>query len=80
VVDCYYPVTAEVLLLSSGLRNVFGFGFAFGVTSWISHAGFKRAFGTMAGIQCAVMLFGIPLWYYGKQLRHKTAGWKVISW
>ena len=40
VVDCYLPVASE-FLLSVGLRNVFGFGFSYGVIprdskGWIS--------------------------------------------
>jgi hypothetical protein len=66
------------MLLSIGLKNIFGFGFAYGVIPWISAQGYAAAFGTMVGVHCGILLFGIPLWYYGKRIRQATAGWKLI--
>jgi hypothetical protein len=80
VVDSYFPVAFEMLLLSSGLKNVFAFGFAYGVVPWIAKSGYSGAFGEMAAIQVGVMLFGLPLWYWGKQIRHASASWKVVCW
>jgi hypothetical protein len=34
VVDCYYPVTAEVMQLSVSVRNLVGFGFSYAITPW----------------------------------------------
>jgi hypothetical protein len=74
-------VAAEALLLINGLKTVsFGFGFSYGVIPWVDGSGFQRAFGTMVGINCGIMLLGVPLWYFGKQIRNKTAEWKVIAW
>jgi hypothetical protein len=78
VIDCYYPVAYEAMLLVNGLKNVFGWAFSYGVVPWVTRSGYQGAFCTMVGIQCAVMLFGVPLWYWGKQIRHHSASWKVI--
>lgn len=80
VIDSYYPVAFEALLLVNGLKNMFAFGFSYGVVPWITRSGYEAAFGEMVVIQTGVMLFAIPLYYFGKQLRHKSAGWRVISW
>ena len=80
VIDSYYPVAFEALLLVNGLKNMFAFGFSYGVIPWLTRSGFQAAFGEMVGIQTGVVLFAIPLFVYGKQIRHKSAGWKVISW
>ena len=80
VIDCYFLVSYEALLMVNGLKNIFGFGFSYAVVPWITLQGFQGAFGTMVGIQCGVMLFGIPLYFYGKRLRHASASWKLISW
>jgi hypothetical protein len=80
VIDSYYLVAFEALLLVNGLKNMFAFGFSYGVVPWITRSGFEHAFGEMVVIQTGVMLFAIPLYYYGKQLRHRSAGWRVISW
>lgn len=80
VVDSYYPIASECLLVASGLKNVFAFGFSYGIVPWVNRNGFGGAFSIMVGIQSGVILLGIPLWYYGKQIRHKSASWKLISW
>jgi hypothetical protein len=80
VIDCYYPVAFDALLIVNGVKNMFAFGFSYGVIPWIQRSGYEQAFGEMVVIQTGVMLFAIPLYIYGKQLRHISAGWKVISW
>jgi hypothetical protein len=80
VVDSYYPIASEGLLLASGLKNVFAFGFSYGIVPWVARNGFGGAFSIMVGIQSGVVLLGLPLWYFGKRIRHASAAWKVISW
>ena len=78
VLDSYYPVAYEVLVLVNAVKQLFAFGFSYGVVPWVMLDGFGGAFGAMAGIQAALTLLGLPMWYYGKKLRHKSGGWKVI--
>ena len=80
VVDAYLPVAFDALLLVNAFKQLFAFGFAYAIVPWVTGDGYKGSFGAMAGIQMAVMLFGIPLYYYGKQIRHKSAGWKIIAY
>jgi hypothetical protein len=80
VVDCYYPLAPELLLLVVGLKNIFGFGFSYAVIPWITASGYPGTFGAMTGIMFGVVLLGLPLWYWGKQIRHVTAKWRVIVW
>jgi hypothetical protein len=80
VVDGYAPVAAECLLLSNGLKQFFAFGFNYGVIPWVTKEGYAATFSEMVGIHVGVLLFGIPLWYWGKQIRQVTAKWKVIWW
>ena len=44
VIDSYYPMAFEALLLVNGLKNVFAFGFSYGVVPWIIHSGYQDAF------------------------------------
>jgi hypothetical protein len=78
VIDAYYQVAFEALLLVSGLKQVFSFGFSYAIIPWLVKDGYQKAFGAMVGINCAVLLLALPLWYYGKQIRHVSASWKVI--
>jgi hypothetical protein len=80
VIDAYLPVAFEALLLVNAFKQLFAFGFAYGIVPWVTEDGYKGAFGAMAGIQMALMMFGLPLYCYGKQIRHKSAGWKIISY
>lgn len=80
VIDSYFIVSFESLVLVNGMKQLFSFGFSYGIIPWITTMGFQGAFGTMAGIQCGLMLFGVPLWYWGKQIRHKSASWKVVMY
>jgi hypothetical protein len=80
VVDCYYPASAELIFLIIGLKNVFAFGFSYGVIPWISEWGLRRVIGTMAGIMFFLVLWGLPLFIWGKQLRVMSSKWKVIMW
>jgi hypothetical protein len=78
VVDSYFPVAFEALVVVNAVKQLFAFGFSYGIVPWITLDGFTGAFGAMAGIQAAVTLIGLALWYFGKAIRHKTGGWKVI--
>ena len=68
----------EAILLVNALKQIFAFGFSYGVIPWVTLNGYAGAFGAMAGIQFALMLLGFPLWFFGKRLRHATGGWKII--
>jgi hypothetical protein len=78
VVDCYFPLAPDLMLLIIGLKNVFGFGFAYAIIPWIRDWGYSGAFGTTAAIYFFVTLLGVPLWFWGKQIRHATAKWKIV--
>jgi hypothetical protein len=78
VVDCYYPVAPDLFLLIIGLKNVFGFGFAYAIIPWVNAWGYGGAFGTTSGIFMFAVLLGWPLQYWGKKIRHATAKWKII--
>jgi len=78
VVDSYFPVAFEALVMVNAVKQLFAFGFSYGIISWVTLDGFDGAFGAMAGIQFAITLLGLVLWYFGKKLRHGSGGWKVI--
>jgi hypothetical protein len=66
VIDSYLPVAGEALLLINGLKTVtFGFGFSYGVP-WVTQSGFQRAFGTMVGINCGIIVAWIAALVLGK--------------
>ena len=42
VMDSYFPIAAECLLLVNGLKNVFAFGFAYAAIPWAESQGYAR--------------------------------------
>ncbi|KAF2724697.1 MFS general substrate transporter [Polychaeton citri CBS 116435] len=78
VSDCYLPVNADALLMVNAIKNIIGFGVAYGLTPWANQAGFINSFGTQAGIYVAIMALAIPLALFGERIRHSTARWKII--
>lgn len=65
VVDSYYLVAPEFMPLIVALKNIFGFGFSYAVIPWITATGYVRTFVAMAFILWALILCGLPLWYWG---------------
>jgi hypothetical protein len=59
------------------LKNIFGFGFGYAVVPWINRSGVTVFFGSLAGMLFGSVLLGLPLWYWGKEIRHATAKWKL---
>jgi hypothetical protein len=65
------------------LKSCFGFLLSFYTNPWIDKVGYLNAYGTMAGISVAVLLCGIPLYIFGKKIRHASWNWgmvKVVHW
>ena len=80
VIDSYYLVSPELMLLVVALKNIFGFGFSYAIIPWITATGYVDTFVALALILFALILFGFPLWYWGKQIRNATAKWKIVLW
>jgi len=79
VSDCYYPVAPDALLLVNGLKNIVAFGFLYGVVPWVMDVGYVDSFGTQAGLYVAILVvFGLPLYFFGEKIRHASAQWRVI--
>ncbi|KAH8676282.1 MFS transporter [Xylariales sp. PMI_506] len=79
VIDAYRPVAGEITLTVMGFKSMFGFLLSFYTNPWIDEVGYLNAYGTMAGIAVFVLLLWIPLYYWGKAIRHATWHWSVLS-
>ncbi|KAK4186448.1 major facilitator superfamily domain-containing protein [Podospora australis] len=80
VIDCYRPVAGEVTLAVMGFKSLFGFLLSFYTNTWVTQSGYLNAYGTMAAISAAMLLGWIPLYFWGKRVRHATWQWRVISY
>ncbi|PTB65290.1 MFS general substrate transporter [Trichoderma citrinoviride] len=79
VIDSYRPVAGEITLAVTGFKALFAFFLSFETNPWINTAGYVDAFGAMAGIAGAILIMWIPLYFWGKQIRHNSWNWRVVS-
>ena len=79
-IDCYRPIAGEVTVTSMALKSCFGFLLSFYTNPWIAKVGYMNAYGTMAGIAAVVLLFAIPMYLFGKRIRHVTWHWSVVKY
>jgi hypothetical protein len=79
-IDCYRPIAGEVTVTTVALKSCIGFLLSFYTNPWIDAVGYLNAYGTMAAISAAILLFVIPLYMYGKRIRHSTWEWRVVKW
>ncbi|USW57028.1 Putative major facilitator superfamily, MFS transporter superfamily [Septoria linicola] len=79
IVDAYRPIAGETIVTQLAFKSAFGFLLSFYTNPWIDKAGYKSAFAAMAGIAAAVLLCWIPLFIYGKRVRHASLRWPLIA-
>ncbi|KAJ5213044.1 hypothetical protein N7449_000213 [Penicillium cf. viridicatum] len=82
-IDCYRPIAGEVVVSQVVFKSFITFLMSFYANPWVDRDGYAGAFGTMAGFSFIVLALWIPLYIWGKQIRHATLKWRVmryVSW
>ncbi|ROW16299.1 hypothetical protein VPNG_01893 [Cytospora leucostoma] len=80
VIDAYRPVAGEITLAVMGFKSLFGFLLSFYTNPWVNKDGYQNAYGAMAGISAAIIVLWVPMYIWGRQIRHVTWSWPVISY
>lgn len=80
VIDSYRPVAGEITLSVMGFKSLFGFLLSFYTNPWVEQSGYQNAYGAMAGIAAAVLIMWVPLYVWGKKIRHVTWNWPIVSY
>ncbi|KUJ14268.1 MFS general substrate transporter [Mollisia scopiformis] len=80
VIDAYRPIAGEVTLTVMAFKSAFGFLLSFYTNPWVAKSGYLNAYGAMAGISAAVLIFWIPFYIWGKRIRHATWHWTVVRY
>ncbi|KAJ5454352.1 uncharacterized protein N7458_005308 [Penicillium daleae] len=81
-IDAYRPIAGEVTVTQLAFKSCFGFLLSFYTNVWVGK-GYALAYGEMAAISGGCLLFSIPMYIWGKQMRVASMKWKVvqfISW
>ncbi|KKY16834.1 putative mfs transporter [Phaeomoniella chlamydospora] len=79
IIDSYRPIAGETVVTQLAFKAAFGFLLSFYTNPWIDAAGYKNAFGAMAGISAGVLILWIPLFIWGKRIRMATMEWKLVK-
>lgn len=80
MIDAYRPVAGEITLTVMGFKSLFGFLLSFYTNTWVAQSGYQDAYGVMAAISAAVIFMWVPLYVWGKRIRHVTWQWPVVSY
>ncbi|KAI0600177.1 major facilitator superfamily domain-containing protein [Biscogniauxia sp. FL1348] len=80
VIDAYRPIAGEITLTILGFKAMFGFLLSFYTNPWVQQSGYLNAYGTMAAISGFIILMWIPLYIWGKTIRHVTWNWRLLSY
>lgn len=67
-VDCYQLFAGEALVTVFVVRNVIALVCSFYSNKWIASDGLESVTGTMAGIQWAMLLIAIPIYFFSGKL------------
>jgi hypothetical protein len=74
----YYPGTPSVPRLTDIHTALFGFLLSFYTNPWVAQSGYLKAYGAMAGIAAAALVLWLPMYVWGRHVRHVTWSWPVI--
>jgi MFS family permease len=71
-VDSYRMFAAEALVTFNLTKNVLGFLFSLFVPEFLKRSGSKTTFVVFGSVEVFLCLFAIPVYLYGKRMRHWT--------
>jgi len=71
-IDSYKPVTGEILVSTTVNKNLWGYGLSAFITPWILKNGYVDPLMTNMGLTVMFTLMAVPLYFWGKSLRHLT--------
>ncbi|KAJ5675957.1 hypothetical protein N7462_008854 [Penicillium macrosclerotiorum] len=77
-IDAYRPIAGEVTVTQLAFKSCFGFLLSFYTNVWVEK-GYALAYGEMAAISGGCLLFSIPMYFWGKQIRIASMKWKVVQ-
>lgn len=72
LLDSYPARAGPVLVVITAFRGFVSFGTSYGIAKFVETAGYNGSFGTYAGLTAALGALGIPIYIYGKRIRHFT--------
>jgi MFS family permease len=79
-VDVYKPIANEALTAILAYKAAIGFLLSFYTNEWVARQGYQNAYGEMAAISAGLILFFLPLYYFGKRIRVSSLNWRATQY
>ncbi|EMC92306.1 hypothetical protein BAUCODRAFT_38342 [Baudoinia panamericana UAMH 10762] len=71
-VDCYKPISGEIMVVATVLKNVLGFCLSYWVFNVMAMDGWVAVYMTQFAVSMLPVVLTIPLYFFGKNLRRWT--------
>ncbi|KAK5138504.1 hypothetical protein LTR08_000090 [Meristemomyces frigidus] len=71
-VDCYKPISGEIMVVATVMKNVLGFCLSYWVFNVAAKDGFVAVYMTQFAVSMFPVVLTIPLYFFGKSLRRWT--------
>ncbi|GIZ44837.1 hypothetical protein CKM354_000802300 [Cercospora kikuchii] len=71
-IDCYKPISGEIMVVGTVLKNVLGFCLSYWVFDIMARDGWTMVFMIQFAVSMLPVVLTVPLYYYGKSLRRWT--------
>ncbi|KAB8226168.1 major facilitator superfamily domain-containing protein [Aspergillus novoparasiticus] len=79
-VDCYKPMSGEIMVVATVVKNTIGFSMSY----WVASLGARKGLVAPAMVEFSLtmgpMLLGVPLYLWGKRLRRFTRNSAFHQW
>lgn len=73
-IDCYKPISGEIMVVGTVLKNVLGFCLSYWVFDLQARRGWVSVYMVQFAVDMVPVVMAIPLYVYGKRLRRWTKG------
>jgi hypothetical protein len=71
-IDCYKPVSGEIMIVATIIKNSCGFAMSFWVSPLVARQGMISVAGVQFALTVGPLILGIPIYFWGKNLRRLT--------
>ncbi|CEL11552.1 hypothetical protein ASPCAL14653 [Aspergillus calidoustus] len=78
-IDSYRAIAGEVVVSQVAFKSFITFLMSFYANSWVERDGYAGAFATMASFSFFILALWIPLYVWGKRVRHATLKWRIMK-
>ncbi|KAH7161906.1 major facilitator superfamily domain-containing protein, partial [Dactylonectria macrodidyma] len=76
--DAYPSIALEAFIWASCTKNLLFYGFSKFINDWVTNHGAEEVFYTLGGLSAALILVGLPMYFFGKIIRDIWDRWDLL--